>query len=352
MMLLTFWFVLGFCSGDQLIGPGTYPRGVSLLDGSAMVCVGMDVYENRSTSSGGWQHVGKVRVPEPGSDADLGNCNLFQLKSGRLLASYRHHTGCGVSNSNFRTHHTFACANYSIQVSFSDDRGQTWGPLSTVITGRIGMWEPFFFELDATSTNRLTIAYSQELTNGGLQSIVWQESVDRGQSWGAPTTISDGTEHYSRDGMPGITRLADGSLACVFEGFWASDKWGHFSVQMRRSFDNGKTWNEGEVIYAAAGERNAGAPQVSVSPTDGTVFVSFMTDEDGTAGSWPIDASAKALFSSAHAGAGGTPVTFLPRQRLSVCTGPKCMWPGVFNSGNFTWLGYEHLGSSYLHQLG
>ena len=41
-------------------------------------------------------------------------------------------------------------------------------------------------------------AYSQELTNGGLQSIVWQRSTDGGESFAPPLTISDGREHNSR----------------------------------------------------------------------------------------------------------------------------------------------------------
>ena len=47
------------------------------------------------------------------------------------------------------------------------------------------------------------------------------------------------------DGMPGITRLADGSLLLVFEGHWdyyyhnATEPHRHFSVQARQSTDEG-----------------------------------------------------------------------------------------------------------------
>jgi hypothetical protein len=52
-------------------------------------------------------------------------------------------------------------------------------------------------------------------------SHVWmQRSTNRGESWEPATTLSDGRAHRSRDGMPGITRLADGSLLLVFEGHW------------------------------------------------------------------------------------------------------------------------------------
>eukprot|EP00756_Hemistasia_phaeocysticola_P030937 Hpha_TRINITY_DN16320_c2_g4::TRINITY_DN16320_c2_g4_i1::g.59945::m.59945 len=139
--------------------------------------------------------------------------------------------------------------------------------------------------------------------------------------------------------MPGIARLVDGTLVVVFEGFWASGKWGHFSVQMRRSFDGGATWNKGEVIFSA-GANNAGAPQVAVSPSDGRVVVSFMTDEDAP-DKWPADASSKFIYSAPNAGKG---FTFDSANKKTVCGGPGCMWPGVFNSGGATWYEYEHGG--------
>ena len=150
---------------------------------------------------------------------------------------------------------------YAIEVSGSDSLGRSWSPLSTMIAGNVGMWEPYLWPPMASERRPPTggsdviwAAYSQELTNGGLQSIVWQRSTSKGESWEAPITISDGREHHSRDGMPGITRLSDGSLLMVFEGFWdffahnATEKH-HFSVQARRSRNEGQTWSEGEVIF-------------------------------------------------------------------------------------------------------
>jgi hypothetical protein len=109
------------------------------------------------------------------------------------------------------------------QVSHSSDSGRTWAYLSTPVRSKVGMWEPFFFAVG----RGVQIAYSQELTNGGLQSIVWQLSRDRGASWEAPVTISDGREHASRDGMPGLARLPNNTIVLVFEGFWAHGP-GHF----------------------------------------------------------------------------------------------------------------------------
>ena len=63
---------------------------------------------------------------------------------------------------------------WSTEASVSEDGGRSWSALSTVATGPIGMWEPFLWLDDAAAGQDpavLWCAYSQELTNGGLQSI-------------------------------------------------------------------------------------------------------------------------------------------------------------------------------------
>ena len=75
--------------------------------------------------------------------------------------------------------------------------------------------------------------------------------------------------------MPGITRLADDSLLMVFEGFWDyfahnTTERHHFSVQARRSHDDGASWSDGQVVFTPPeGSKgiNAGAPQVIASPS-------------------------------------------------------------------------------------
>jgi hypothetical protein len=57
--------------------------------------------------------------------------------------------------------------------------------------------------------------------------------------------------------MPGITRLRDDSLLMVFEGFWDyfahnQTERHHFSVQARRSFDEGSTWSEGAYSFPSS----------------------------------------------------------------------------------------------------
>ena len=138
---------------------------------------------------------------------DLGNCHLLHLGGDSILSSYRHHTGC--------TEGTPHCAQYTLEAALSNDAGRTWTPQGTIVSSTVGMWEPFLVAWPhaptvelydgpllrtphtsssaATATATATavpmlvrVLYSQELTNGGHQSIVWRESPDLGITWRAP----------------------------------------------------------------------------------------------------------------------------------------------------------------------
>lgn len=351
-----------------VIAQGGYPRAIEASSGERFLCTGAEskllVFASpvNATLEGPWAPVGVV-LEDGRAGVDLANCVLFEVVPGVLLASYRYHTGCPVVHKNEslrsqtlgnhrspnrgmlplkspRAH----CANFSIQVSQSSDGGRHWTYLSTVTSGPIGMWEPFFFQTAAG----VQIAYSQELSNGGLQSIVWQLSRDHGQSWGVAVTISNGQEHASRDGMPGLARLPDNSIVVVFEGFWAHGP-GRFSVQMRRSRDDGVTWDSGKVIFSTATPAsNAGAPQVTVA--NGTVWVSFMCDEDISPAqrSWPGDAATKVMYTRA------TPseLDFADgRDRMTVGVGPGALWPGLVTVTDQAIALFGRGGSSYLKTL-
>lgn len=149
--------------------------------------------------------------------------------------------------------------------------------------------------------------------------------------------------------MPGIARLVDNSLLVVFEGFWAHG-WGHFSIQCRRSFDDGKTWNAGRVLYSALKHSNqtanAGAPQVAVDPGTGTVWVSFMTDEDAAQISWPGDAASK-VIAARDTGRNGARLEFVAADRKLLAAGPGAMWPGLFTAKGATWAVWGRGGSSF-----
>jgi hypothetical protein len=330
------------------ITAGGYPRAIE-ASGMRFLCTGtggrlvVTVSPINASLTSPWSHRGVV-VQDQQPGVDLANCVLFATKTG-LLAAYRHHFGC-TRHPTRETQDLVPriCTNYTIQVSESTDFGRTWAHLSTPIHGAVGMWEPFFIQ----TTAGVQLAYAQEVTNGGLQSIVWQLTRDLGMSWGRPVTISDGAEHTSRDGMPGLARLPDNSIVLVFEGFWAHGM-GHFSVQMRRSRDEGVTWDAGGVIYATSDRSaNAGAPQIAVA--NGVVWVSFMCDEDSDPAdrAWPSDAATKVMTAniskaSIDFGDGDN--------RVTIGVGPGALWPGLAVLDRVPVALFGRGGSSYLEVL-
>eukprot|EP00039_Didymoeca_costata_P021063 m.343291 g.343291 ORF g.343291 m.343291 type:complete len:341 (-) comp22649_c0_seq1:3-1025(-) len=311
-VLLTLpWIVVG---GNQnispiLVGDGVYPRGIRLSDGTTLVCAGLKIFQGYNNNLN-WTQLGTFAAR--GANEDVGNCFLYEWKkTGLLYASYRHHTGCASE-----------CKHFSIQMAVSKDKGKTWRYLSTVVNRTIGVWEPYLIE----AQGKLWVAYSQEKTNGGLQSIVWQPSIDA-VTWGIPQIISDGTEHNSRDGMPGIARVSDTTLIVVFEGFWAYGH-GHFSVQARRSFDDGRTWTQGAVIFSDA-KRNAGSPQVAICENSLPV-VTFMFQESNSH-KWPMDAGVALMFGYNNASQ-GQPLQFNQTSLKEIAIGPGVQWPSLFNT--------------------
>ena len=365
------------------VGGGGYPRGVQLPGSGAMlVCAGMRVYEAavdaESAKLGPFALVGTVAVDgRPG--ADLSNCQLLALNASRVLASYRHHLGCAPARGGGTL-----CASYSLQLAASDDAGHTWqAQHSTIVNGSVGMWEPFLFRQQQQQPQpqpqqqqqqqppqqqqwegELRVAYSQEVTNHGNQSIVWQRSPDLGKSWlpldargGEGGVISDGSEEGTRDGMPGVAVLADGSVLAVFERGQRLGGRFLFRVMARRSFDGGSTWGGARGVYnASRAGYNAGAPQVVVHRTSSggggaskaVVTVSFMTDEDATgAASWVGDASVKVL-TARNGGAGGAPLDFVAADRELVRAGPGALWPGLVATENDGWVTFGAGGKAFV----
>jgi hypothetical protein len=345
------------------VGGGGYPRGVQLPGSGAMlVCAGMRVYEAAVESArlGPFAPVGTVAVDgRPG--ADLSNCQLLALNASRVLASYRHHLGCAPARGGGTL-----CASYSLQLAASDDAGRTWqAQYSTIVNGSVGMWEPFLFRQQQQHGGELRVAYSQEVTNHGNQSIVWQRSPDLGKSWlplearggGEGGVISDGSEEGTRDGMPGLAVLADGSVLAVFERGQRLGGRFLFRVMARRSFDGGITWGGARGVYnASRAGYNAGAPQVVVhrksseggGASEAVVTVSFMTDEDATGpASWVGDASVK-VITARNGGVGGAPLDFVAADRELVRAGPGALWPGLVATENDGWVTFGVGGKTFV----
>ncbi len=140
-----------------------------------------------------------------------------------------------------------------------------------------GLWEPFLLQMP---NGRLQAYYSSEEGLKPDQRVEMKTSQHGGKTWKNPVTVA--RKKGSRDGMPGVVRLADGTLFAVFEAQDAPPF--QFVIRAVRSKDGGRTWSaRRELVYRprhrVSAPWAAGAPYV-VQLRDGRLLVSFQTDED------------------------------------------------------------------------
>lgn len=292
-------------------------------------------------SGGPWEKVSVV-VEDDTSSADLANGYCLQLQEhhkypgfdGSIMCAYRHHIPNGSATL------------YRIRAVRSGDNGATWSDPVTITEGPVGVWEPFLYlstgvppaigpAVDPAPVLRVLI--SSEITNGGEQDITQQDSWDGGLTW---TNVTARVHTPgSRNGMPGLTPLVDGSLLMVMEGFWGAAGWGAFTVGSVRSFDGGATWGQPVLVHAPAGGCNAGAPKVGLCAINHKINVVLMSNAplngsdcgpDARPG-WPGNAvlNVKAAFLnksnySAPLNFTGSAVGTLP-----IIT-PTVLWPAIF----------------------
>lgn len=268
--------------------PAFYPR-LSLVrrgDGSTFIGASFEaptastrrlVFLSAPSPGGPWPANFSViasAAAEPGA-VDLGNGFLLQLYNGTVLCAYRHHEGVAPSRV------------FRIQVASSHDLGGTWAFSATVTSGPLGVWEPFLFALPGGA---IGVAYSAELPAAGgraEQDVAFQVSADGGGTWG-PVVARVHTDG-SRNGMPGVAALPDGSLLLLLEGFWGGT-WGAFTVNSARSFDGGLSWVQRQVVHAPPVGSNAGSPQVAWCGARGVACAVFMSSEGASGQSWPAGA--------------------------------------------------------------
>lgn len=318
------------------MAPAGYPRALLLANGTRVATC-----EKADPSTGAprivllaalgdvsepWNTTATVVEDSSGVNPDLANGFPLELPGGQLLVAYRHHTGPASARV------------YRIALSASSDGGSSWSALAVIWAGPIGVWEPFLYVPPGAAAGVVRVAYSAELTNGGEQDIVQQESSDGGLTWG-PRKLIVHTPR-SRNGMPGIVLLPDASLLAVFEGFWTG-VWGAFTVNAVRSFDGGVTWTQGEIVYAPprGSGFNAGSPQVAVCPGSGAVRVVFMTSVPqtfprlGPPQAWP-DGASLALSSSALSHTNSSaPLNFSGAPAYVPLMTPSAYWPSFLYAG-------------------
>ena len=227
-----------------------------------------------------------VIAAAPAAD-DLANGHLLALPNGTLLCAFRHHFSGPRGTV------------YTLQLAASHDAGASWGAPALITSGATGVWEPYLL----LTPSALRVAYSAELTNGGEQDVVLRSSSDGGGAWGPVDSVLH--TPGSRNGMPGLAVLRDGSLLLVCEGFWGARGWGAFTVNSARSLDGGRTWVQRQVARAPPAPANAGSPQLALCRNSTVACAVCMSSEGGGSGSgsaWPDGAHA-ALLCAAVGGA-------------------------------------------------
>ncbi len=181
-----------------------YPRVAELDDGSLVAGFthplpdqGKKAIAVRRSKDGGKTWDAYHRIAEDSENVDYDIFPL-QAKEGRVLAAFRHHTpDKGI---------------YRIEVCSSANKGVRWTYFSTVALGTIGLWEPFLLQMPK---GRLQCYYSSEEGLKPDQRIEMKTSEDGGKTWKNPVKVA--RKKGSRDGMPGVIRLTDGTLFAVFE---------------------------------------------------------------------------------------------------------------------------------------
>ncbi|KAJ7758300.1 glycoside hydrolase family 93 protein [Mycena metata] len=321
-------------------GSGTYPRLAQLADGSVLgtttVFQGDTHVLSVSRSTDGGQTFSALGTVASGT-GDLDNLYTAQLANGDVLATFRNH------DKDASGAYTF----YRLTASISHDNGQTWTFLSQIdqraAQGVNGLWEPF---IRIAKSGAIQVYYAAE-NAADDQDILMRSSTDNGATWSAATTVAGATT-TGRDGMPGCTDLTTqtgaAQVLCVFETTEGTAPL--FSVKSVVSDDDGATFSGRTQVFLPTGAgKNAGAPQVATS-AQGTLVVSFMTDEDNSAAhTWPDGAAFKIQTApSASPAVWGQKATVLSQVSF---------WPSLFSKtdGSNTVVGCADNAGAKCHAL-
>ena len=160
----------------------------------------------------------------------------------------------------------------AITIHRSTDGGRTWQPHSTLVTGKVGLWESEFI-VDARG--QLVAYYSTEehRDEGFNQLLAHKVSTNGGLTWGPEVrdvAVPDRPDKTMRPGMPIVRQLPDKSFAMVYEicGM-GCDVFIRFS---KDGLDWGNPADPGTRIESDKGQHFAHAPSFTVAP-DGSLLV-------------------------------------------------------------------------------
>ncbi|MCR5088571.1 MAG: hypothetical protein K6C08_03540 [Oscillospiraceae bacterium] len=288
------------------LGGVAYPRMLTLENGTILCAFdgndtkgGNSVIKVYQSKDGGktWGPTNKDNdnsVMQPSDQYIYANPNMMQLKNGDVLIAYR-----GLSSDDGGSPR-----DSGIFVSVSHDNGITWQPHSTVIKYDQhigGVYEPILVEIkgvptafyandtvqgegETTGVGMVDTAYLAAVPSWSYQNIEYMQLIDG--EWGNRTIVCNGVNSNSRDGMPGLTQLADGRWMLAFE---ASNTGERYSFVLRYKLsDDGLHWNtdrgtgNGTVLCVPSTKgRKTAAPALAALP-DGRIVCVFQTD-DGAA---------------------------------------------------------------------
>jgi hypothetical protein len=280
---------------DLIADRSQAPRGARLPDGSLLVGVKRTLSNRnviqalaRDQLNGNWDVRGTVEENIGVGLSDLGNPMPFVDRNGRLLMAFRDHILSAEEGK----------GEYQLRIEYSDDKGHTWtrwdaGGGGVIDRSSYGIWEPFLY-YDAQG--ELRVVYAKERDRQYCrnrlvekQDIVTKVSRDGGKSWTDEDVVA--SAGLSRDGVPSVARLRDGSYVLVFES-WRNERCDELNprlvIRSMRSRD-GVKWDKRSVVYMPlpAPDTSSGSNESPVASwpyairlRDGRLLVLFTTDEN------------------------------------------------------------------------
>ena len=166
----------------------------------------------RKSRDGGvtWYQTQEVDGPREKGFWGFGNPDFIELEHGRLLLVSAARGKADPSSGNgFLSE----CQRSGLRLRFSDNYGATWGPPRLIVGGQGRIWEPAIVRLPG---GELQIFYAIEapalMERGSTQCIESIRSLDGGQSWSAPTLVSQ--QSGCRNGVPAPLVLSNGHVLC------------------------------------------------------------------------------------------------------------------------------------------
>ena len=174
-----------------------------------------------------------------------------------------------------------ACCEWSgIRISFSSNKGQTWKEPTTIVTNtnNVPNCVPDMIQLrDGT----IIVAYnprpSTPYTDDRRFSIRLKRSTDNGRTWSKEIVVYDGGSTFETGCWePCLLELPSGELQLYFADESPYDKNADQQISICRSFDKGLTWSAPACVSYRAGYRD-GMP-VPVLLSDSTTIAVAIED--------------------------------------------------------------------------